>query len=214
MKQRLLALFERIDQFSRRDRMALAGGALAALVGLEMMVVQPMRAKRLIIAQSVQAESTAQTEAEKAARAERSARLAAMQKQISALEAKLASLGLKEAHRDALSTFLNQTALRHGLVLAGARGLPVEEVTVTRENATPAEVADASANPSPTLFRHRAELKLQGPVAGLTQAIGAMERDIAPLRIERIYLAPATGGALQATVVVTTISQERAWLVF
>jgi hypothetical protein len=216
VKRRLMALYARIDQFSRRDRLSLACGLLAAVIGIEMMVVQPLRTQRLIITQSILAENNAQSEAEKAARIERAARLADMKTRVSLLEARLAALGLKEAHRDPLTSFLNQAALRHGLVVASARGLPVEELnltpnTLTPETATAGEAA-VVATP-PTLYRHRAEVKLQGPVGGLAQALAALERDMAPLRIERVQFTPG-GGAVQATVVLTTISQERAWLVF
>jgi hypothetical protein len=49
---------------------------------------------------------------------------------------------------------------------------------------------------------------------GLLRAVDLLERDLAPLRIERVLLASAAdAGAARAVVVLTTISQERTWLV-
>jgi hypothetical protein len=50
-------------------------------------------------------------------------------------------------------------------------------------------------------------------VNGLAEAIDLLERNLAPLRIEHVRLASRNEGAtVQATVVLTTINQERTWL--
>ena len=51
------------------------------------------------------------------------------------------------------------------------------------------------------------------------RAIEQLERDLAPLRVERIRLTQvasgsAGAGAIQASLVLTTISEERTWLAF
>ncbi|HEY6356201.1 MAG TPA: hypothetical protein VIY30_17085, partial [Burkholderiaceae bacterium] len=63
------------------------------------------------------------------------------------------------------------------------------------------------------LYRHRCEVRLEGTAHVLTKAIDELERGLAPLRIERVRLEPAAAERkVVATVVLTTISQERTWL--
>jgi hypothetical protein len=223
MKQRLLAAISGIDRLNQRDRMALAGGVLAALVGFEMVIVMPMQTKRQAIERSVSAESDSLSGAQQAAQAERAQRLAELSTRTDELEKKLAALGLNEVQRDSLAGFLARSLHNQGVALTGVRGLPVETLSVATV-ASEAEAAAAAAPPaSPaaapappanvTLFRHRAELKLEGPVTSLTKAIDALERELAPLRIENVLLSAGPAGApVQAVLIVTTISQERTWL--
>jgi len=224
VKQRLLAALSGIDRLNPRDRMALAGGVLAALVGFEMVIVMPMKTKRQNIEQSVMAESDSLSGAQQAAQAERAQRLAELRSRSDELEKKLASLGLNEVQRDSLAGFLTRSLHNQSVALTGVRGLPVETLSVATA-ASEAESAAAGTSATPgaaptsappahvTLFRHRAELKLEGPVTSLTQAVETLERDLAPLRIERVLLsAPRSGTPVQATLIVTTISQERTWL--
>ncbi len=222
MKQRLLAAISGIDRLNPRDRLALAGGLLAALVGVEMVVVMPMQTKRHHIEQSVIAESASLSGAQQTAQAERQQRLAELRTRSETLERKLASLGLGDAQRDSLAGFLQRSLHNHGVALTGVRGLPVETLSIVSD-AAPAEATQPAATPGAapanaapanvTLYRHRAELKLEGTAAELIPAIGTLERALAPLRIERVLLdAPPAGTPVRATLVVTTISPERTWL--
>ena len=225
MKQQLLARIDKLDALSKRDRMSLALGMLALAIGVEMMLVQPTQAKRARIEQSISADSASHSEAQARAVADAAAQLASTQQRSTELQTKLAALGLKDGakpgQRESFALFLSRSLRRADVVLVSTRGLPVEAVNlgtpvddgVAVAVATPASAAASSANAAPSLFRHRTELTLEGSVPALTEAIDLLERDFAPLRIERVRLAPrGTSGAVQATLVLTTINQERTWL--
>ncbi|GEM_PF-2423458 len=222
MKQQLLARIDKLDALSRRDRLSLAFGLVALAVGIEMMLIEPIQTKRQRIEQSMSADTHSQLEARTQAANDIAAQLAASRTQATQLQAKLAALGLKDglkaAQREALAAFLARSLRSQDVVLVATQGLPVEALNI----AAPADeanvaVAVAAATPAsgaeapPALFRHRTELTLEGTVPALAQAIELMERELAPLRIERVRLAPR-GSAVQATVVLTTINQERTWL--
>jgi type II secretory pathway component PulM len=220
MNKHIAAAITRIDKLNPRDRMALAGGIVAAMVGIEMMIVMPMKTKRVAIEQAVLAESASQSEAQQAAVTERVSRLADLRKRGDEVDAKLASLGLKSTQRDSLSTFLARALQDQGVKLTSLRGMPIEHVTIAPTDAsadvTPPVSADAAAGKATPnlLFRHRAELKLEGPLPGVLRAVDMLERELAPLRIERVLLgSTSSAGAARALVVLTTISQERTWLV-
>lgn len=218
MKKQLLALVAKLDALARRDRWMLAAGLLAALAGVEYLFVLPLNAKRHTVEQSVTAASSSQSEAQAAAHAEAAARLSALQARNALAERALAALGLKSSKVDSLSAFLERALRGQAVNIVALRGLPVEALNLSAAPADAAVVAGApapeaaSALPAAPLFRHRAELKLQGAVPSLTQAIGVLERDLAPLRIERVLIGAQPGGAVQATVVLTTVSAERTWL--
>lgn len=81
--------------------------------------------------------------------------------------------------------------------LVSLRGLPVQQV--------PTHGARA-------LFRHRAELRLQGSVVEVTRALALLARDVEPMRLEQVLISSADSGpAMQATVVLTAVNQEPAW---
>ena len=227
MKQQLLARIDKLDTLSKRDRMSLALGLLALAVGVEMLLVQPTQTKREQIEQTISADSASQSEAQTRAAAEVATQLTGTQERSTQLQAQLAALGLKDGakpgQRESLAIFLSRSLSRSDVVLVSTHNLPVEALNLSTpgdENiavavaiAAPASAAASSADAAPSLFRHRTELTLEGSVPGLTEAIDLLERDFAPLRIERVRLAPrGTSGAVQATVVLTTINQERTWL--
>jgi type II secretory pathway component PulM len=222
MKQRIRSAIAGIDKLNPRDRMALAGGLLAALVGIEAMIVMPMKTKRQQIEQAVLAESSSQSDAQQAVLTERASRLADLRTRSDEMEAKLASLGLKQTQRDSLNVFLTRALHDQGVKVTSVRGLPLETLAIEVVGVIPGADAAASApaasaseaTPNVTLFRHRAELKLEGQLPGLMRVVDMLERDLAPLRIERVSLGSAPGaGAARVVVVLTTISQERTWLV-
>jgi hypothetical protein len=221
MKQRLLARIDKLDALSRRDRMSLLLGFIALAAGIEFMFVQPADVKRQRIEESLHADTASQSMAQARAAAETAAQLAATQTRGRELQARLAALGVKggttRAGREPLAQFLSRSLRQQGVVLVSTRGLPVETVNTGAANDVAVAVAvpasAASAADAAALFRHRTELTLEGSVAGLTEAIDRIERELAPLRIERVRLAPrGSAGAVQATLVLTTINQERTWL--
>lgn len=222
MKARLLTLVARIDALPRRERLALAGGLLALAIGVQALWVTPTRAKRVAIAESAAESERSRSDAELAAAAQTSAALQALRQRNSELETKLAALGLKASQREPVGAFVTRSLLGEGVRLAGLAALPVEELAVvdviaTTDSAQSTDVAQAAtpAAPRPQLYRHRTELRLEGPVKNVLRTVAQLERQLVPLRVERIRLVPSgNAGAVQAAMVLTTISEERTWLAF
>ena len=220
MKQRLVAAVARIDALPRRERLALAGGMLALAIGVQSLWIAPTRAKRVSIAESSAESERSRSEAELASAAERTAAFEALRNRNSELEAKLAALGLKASQREPVGAFVTRSLHGEGVRLAGLSALPVEEIVIAdlplpANDGAAGNAATAGATPTnrAPLYRHRTELRLEGPVKSVVRAIEQIERDLVPLRIERIRLSPAgNAGAVQASMVLTTISEERTWL--
>ena len=220
MRERLVAAVARIDALPRRERLALAGGMLALAIGVQSLWIAPTRAKRVAIAASSAESERSRSEAERAAAAERTAAFEALRKRNSELEAKLAALGLKASQREPVGAFVTRSLHGEGVRLAGLTALPVEEIVIAdlplaAPDSAAGDAANAGAAPTTRapLYRHRTELRLEGPVKSVLRAIEQIERDLVPLRIERVRLSPAgNAGAVQASMVLTTISEERTWL--
>jgi hypothetical protein len=224
MKDRLLARIDKLDTLGRRDRMSLALGLLAALVGIEMTLVQATQTKRQRIEQTTVDDAASQAQAQASAAADLATQRSAAEARSTQLQASLAALGLKDGmkptgQRESLAAFLSRSLRNQNVVLVATQNLPVETVNTAAPGDEAVAVA-VSAAPAASgietttlLFRHRTELTLEGSVASLTETVDLLERELAPLRIERVRLAPrGASGALQATVVLTTINQERTWL--
>ena len=220
MKQRMLARIDKLDTLSQRDRVLLMLGLLVALVGVEMLIVQPAHAKRQRIEQATVADSTSQADTQGRAAADLETQRAALRVRGMQVQARLAAVGLKDGVKgapvEALGVFLSRTLLNQGVVLVSTQVLPVEVVNTSGavDDAAIAGAQAASAAESiPTLFRHRTELTLEGSIAGLTAALDVLERDFAPLRVERVRLATrGATDAVQASVVLTTVNLDRTWL--
>jgi len=215
MKRSAQAWITRIDRLTRRDRMALAAGLLAAAVGVEAMVMLPLRDKRQRIEQSLRTEAASQAAALAELRADQDQRLIHLRAQTHAQQTQLAALGLNTAQQASFATLLTRTLQNQGVTLTALKGLPAEPIPVASASALAADAAVvAEPTPPAMLFRHRVEVRIAGPVSSLTQALGLLEHRLTPLRIERVLLTPAdaAGVSAQATVVLTTISQERTWL--
>ena len=218
MNERLLAAVARIDALPRRERLTLLGGLLALAIGAQVLWLAPVRDKRLAIAAATLQADRSRGDAVSSAAVQASAAREDLQRRQRELETKLAGVGLKATDREALSSFVNRSLTGEGVRLAALTALPVEELTIAElpaaAGATPASADPATpAAARPLLFRHRAELRLEGPVQGVVQAIEQVERGLAPLRIERVRITPVgSAGAVQASLVLTTISPERTWL--
>ncbi len=209
MKRNLQALVQRVEALSPRDRLSLAAGVLALLVGLEMLVVMPLHDKRRLIEQSAAADASSQNDAQAAAQAQRLAQMAELDLRGAQIGQQLASLGLHKVSAHSPAGFIVGALQGSNAALVSLRGLPVQELPT----AATAAVAEASGSAgAPVFYRHRAEIRLQGSVAELTQALEVLEQGAAPLRIEQVLISSADSGpALQATVVLTAINQERTW---
>lgn len=218
MKDRLLATVARIDALPRRERLALAGGMLALAIGVQSLWIAPTRAKRVAIAESSAESERSRSESEQAAATERAASLEELRKRNGELQDKLAALGLKASQREPVGAFVKRSLHGEGVRLAGLTALPVEEIVIAdlalaANDGVATDAANAASTPRAPLYRHRTELRLEGPVRNVVRAIEQIERDLVPLRVERIRLSPAgNAGAVQASMVLTTISEERTWL--
>jgi hypothetical protein len=216
MKQRLQALVQHFDALSQRDRLTLAAGFVALLLGVEALLVAPLHDKRRMIEQASAAEAASQTEAQAVARQQLEAQLAELQARGARLDEQLAALGLQRTPSRSPAGFIAAALQGAGVTLVSMRGLPVQELQATPPADAAAEAAaTAVAEPAPqgaTFYRHRAEIRLQGPVAELARAVQVLESGATAMRVEDVRVAPGDKGQpLQATVVLTTINQERTW---
>jgi hypothetical protein len=216
----------RIDALPPRDRLALAGGLLAAAIGIEMTLLMPLADKRQGIAASLTAQSASEVEALQAERVEREQRLSTAVARAEELQARLAVLGVQQAQRDALDGFVRRALQQRGTVLVGLRALPVEAIETQAPAAAAADanaaVADASAAAAaapegaasaPRLYRHRAEVTLEGAASQVAESVTSLEQGLKPLRVEQVLLrATGNAGVVRAELVFTTISPEATWL--
>lgn len=213
MKQRLQALVQHFDALSQRDRLTLAAGFVALLLGVEALVVAPLHDKRRMIEQASAAEAASQTEAQAVARQQLEAQLAELQARGARLDEQLAALGLQRTPSRSPAGFIAAALQGAGVTLVSMRGLPVQELQATPPADAAAEAVAAEPAAQGALFyRHRAEIRLQGPVADLARAVQVLENGATAMRVEDVRVAPGDKGrSLQATVVLTTINQERTW---
>lgn len=205
----LQPLVRRLDALSRRDRLALTLGLIATAIGLELLVLQPMQARRLQIMASLQAAASAQQAQQAQAFDAQRAQQTAVRDELNRQAQALAALGLQTASRDTLASFLGRSLAGAPVRLVALKDLPVQPIALPSEAA-----ATPGAPPAPTLYRHRVELQMEGPLAALTHAVDGLERNVLPLRIEQVRLASrdAQGDTLLATVVMTVVNEERTWL--
>lgn len=210
-------LLARIDAVPQRDRWTLAAGLLALAIGAQFLLVTPLHDRRVGIKSSALAEGDAQAQADASARAAKLQERDELKARQVQTTQQLATLGLAPTQHDAVGALIARTLPDSSVQLVGVQALPVQELTPVGANdagvavAAAAATPVAAAEPAPMLYRHRAELRLEGPVPQLLQALDAVERRLAPLRVERVRLAAVPGG-VQARVVMTTLSRDRNWL--
>lgn len=219
----LHALFTRVaarplaalEKLRSRDRLLLGGALLALLVGLELLVVLPMRDKRLAIdAALLNSESDQQ---QLLAQREQALRVRddALQRRSDSVAASLAAVGATAAPRESLRFLLSRTLQGLPVQVTSLRALAGEEIVV--EQGAPADgfAAEAAASAPqalPPLFRHRYELQVSGALPQLLAALQALEVNARPLRVERVRLSADAQGALQARITLLTLGSERTWL--
>lgn len=223
---RLNALVSSLNRMSRRDRMALLAGGAALLAGLEFQLVWPLHERAAALSGQSQStdplqQQTAQTELD-----QKRAELARLQP-----KAQAASAQTTVSPQVAFAALRQTLSLQHVEVVS-LRALPEEEpleVAAPASQASPvaegdavpapaeaasAAVPEAPPAPAPALYRHRAELKLSGPLASVMAVLRDLERSGQPLSLERVRLAGVTRdpSAIEATVMLVTINGERTWL--
>jgi hypothetical protein len=224
VKTRLAAVVRHLDALSQRDRLTLAAGFVALLVGVEAMLVLPLQDRRRMIEQAQAAQLAAHSEAQAAALQQMQAHLAQLHERSVRLARDLAALGWQDSPPRSPGRFIAAALQGSGVELVALHGLPVEVLSAVLAAAADAAAAAAAAATGetatvetavpalPLFYRHRAELRLQGPLAQLMQALQVLEEGATAMRVESVRIAPGDSGQpLQATVVLTTINQERTW---
>lgn len=204
-----LALTQRIDTLPDRERHVLLLGTAAVLLAADLLWVQPMGAKRqAVLAAVIEQADGAAAERERADQALDQAR-SALNAQAARLDAELVRLGAERAGGEPLSRLLRRVLVRHGVDIVALRGLEVVEIDAAAAVAASAPEATASR----LLFKHRLELTLGGDARALVAAVGALDRDARPLRIERVRLLAREGSATpHAVITLAVLSTERTWM--
>ena len=210
MKRRIASVAARIERIGPRDRMALALMAVALAGGVEMLYVMPMHEKRQRVEQAMLADSQSQQSASDAVQKEEAARQTEIKRRSLAVQTQLQTLGMQQTRTAPYATFLAQAIAAAGVSLVSLKSLPAESINVTTGSDAAAPAAPA-ASARQTLYRQRAELTLDGSAKAVTAAVAALEVGTAPLRIERVLLRGTEHG-VRASVTLTTLSTERAWL--
>lgn len=193
MKRSLQSVARRFEASSPRGRACLVCAVLAGLAGLAWHGTVGLHDKHR------RAEAPAAT-----TQARPLARMAELDVRGARIGQQLAGLGLDQVSVHSPTGSIVGALQGTQASLVSLRGLPVQQVH--------ASAAKADATGTPLLFRHRAEIRLQGSIIELTQALEMLEHGVVPLRIEQVLISSADSGpALQATVVLTAINQERHW---
>jgi len=229
---------QRINALSRRDRAALLLGGLAVLAALEVQMVWPLRQQRVAMQTQQTDANQAQAQAQQASINAMQARLDALRDEWSqrqqspvhrtrvdapkALFAELReSLLLAGVQIDALRALPDETHEPLASNDAAAQPEPDESSQPDDEGSTGADqgaatdaAAAPAAKPAPTLYRHRAELRVRGPLGTVATVLAQMEQNHRGLRLERVRLdaTETADGQVVATFNFVAISEEPTWL--
>lgn len=206
----------RIDALPQRERLALLGAALALVVAVELLFVQPLRERREQI--ELATVEQVQREADERALVEQ-ARVDAQtqsETQLQTIDRELASLGADGSSSQSLSFLLAKALARQDVRVVSLRELMVEDIhpEVVPDADAPAAPATSaeSETPAVVLYRHRYEVTLGGAPETLIDALRALDQGARPLRIERVRLQRQEQGVVQLAVTLMVIGTERAWL--
>ena len=217
MKSFYLGLADKFDALALRERylvaVALLGGVL--LIGWAM-IVDPALARSRIAERAIAnqrsqlAALAAQTQAlqspDKNPEALAGAELAELKKQLSALNARFASLGGELVPPERMAGLLEELLGRkRGLHLLGLRTLPA--ASVLEPKAAGAEAGAAG------LYKHGVEIRLEGGYAELTEYLAQLEKSPQKLLWSSVTLSAENYPKLVLTLTVYTLSLDRTWLV-
>jgi hypothetical protein len=202
------ALTLRIDALPDRERHVLLLGAIAVLVAADLMWVQPMGVKR----QSVAAAVIEQADSAAAERASAEQALAQARGELDSkatrLEGELERLGAERITGEPLSRLLRRVLARQGVDIVALRDLEVVEI-----DAAAAAASAPVLEHSRVLFKHRLELTLGGDAQALIAAVGTLDRDARPLRIERVRMLTREGSTTpQAVITLAVLGTQRSWM--
>ena len=223
-------LLSRIGTMPERDRIALLAAGLALAGAAEWFLVWPMHRQRDSIVEAVRAQTQADLDTAQLAQHEREQRQTALEARTRLLDADLARLGVAASSGQRLSVLLARTLLPQPVRVLALREVGVDEIDAPASRADEPRLADAGiatavaadAGQSPAaaaapaspvrLYRHRFELRLAGPLPALLAALAAVEKDVRPLRTERVRLAPGEHGDVELTLGLVVLGTERVWL--
>lgn len=222
----------KVNALPQRDRMAMLAGGLALIMGLEFQAVMPMHDRRMALLASQPGIDPLQQQNDEQALHNKQAELAKLQQTLAQRTPMQAVTTQGGAPRDVFAALRKAMALQEVEVVSlkalpdeapvkppvqsGAPSAPAEPPPAA-EAASDATAASAAAPPvpaEPSVFRHRAELKLAGSLAHVNQVLKHFEEGGQLLRLERVKLAPAEHDArtIEATLSLILISQEQTWL--
>ena len=230
IKKRLDPLLSRLGAMPERDRIALLAAGLALAGAAEWFMVWPMHRQRDLIVETARAQTQAALDAAKEAQHSREQQKTLLAERTRLLDADLARLGVAASSGQRLSVLLARTLLPQPVQVLALREVGVDEIDApatqpgepgaAAAGTAPAAAADAGQSPADgaapasavRLYRHRFELRLSGPLPALLAALAAVERDVLPLRTERVRLAPGERGDVELTLGLWVVGTERVWL--
>lgn len=222
---------ERINALSKRDRLAMLAGGLAIVGGIEFQFVLPLHDRRVAAETQQQGPDRLQAQAQQTAVEATQARLNTLRDEW----AKRQQSPVQHARASAPQTMFAE--LRQNLALSGVQVVSlhaladeVPEPAKQAEAAVPATpasdaapTADAAASdasaaqpakPAPTVYRHRAELRVSGSMGDVMHVVAQLERADQSMRLERVLLSATekADGQVVATFTLVAISEVQAWL--
>lgn len=222
MKTALVAMLAPLRTFwqqqSVRDRRLLVGLLLALIAAFELLMVWPARTKRLAVQAAVQADVQARQQAGSDRAQALASSKSVLTAELATIDSELRRIDARGTRREPLAALMQRAVGSHELSVRGLRALPVQEITLEAPAAEGAAPAPAAADPAAsaaaptTVYRHRVELRLAGPALPLLRRLDSVLAQLAPLRVERVLLAAAPDGSVEATVTMFTIAAERTWL--
>lgn len=230
IKKRLDPLLSRLGAMPERDRIALLAAGLALAGAAEWFMVWPMHRQRDLIVETARAQTQAALDTATEAQQSREQQKTLLAERTRLLDADLARLGVAASSGQRLSVLLARTLLPQPVQVLALREVGVDEIDAPATQpgepgaaaaGTPqAAAADAGQSPAAgaapasavRLYRHRFELRLSGPLPALLAALAAVEKDVRPLRTERVRLAPGERGDVELTLGLLVVGTERVWL--
>ena len=217
----LVRLHGQVAAMPERDRFALLGAGLALLAAAEWFVVWPLHQQHDTIVNAARVEAQAARDSDEQAQQAQQQVQTALQERTRLLDAELVQLGAARRTGQRLSTLLARTLQPLPVHVTLLREVGVEEIEspataalAGSEGGTASGTSGASgtAHSAVLLYRHRFELRLDGPLQALLDSLKALEADVRPLRIERVKLTAIERGEVQLSVVLVGVGTERTWL--
>jgi hypothetical protein len=216
LRQALARPLQALAALSERDRVALLLAGLSLAGAAEWFLVWPLHAQRTRVVEAVHAEIQGVDDAARQAEQARGQAQAEQEARARTLARDLDLLGMGEAGGHKLGELLARALAPQAVQVLALRELGVEEFQVDPAANTGAPaVAEGELPAAPAaraLYRHRFELRLAGEVPALLAAAAALEREVRPLRAERVRMASTDGHAVELTLTLVVVASERVWL--